>query len=253
MSMQNTALMPSKSMGSIVLVEDNVRISQELAQILTAAGMLTRCAMDAEQMRELLARYVPDIVLLDLNLPGEDGISLCKWLRKVYPSIGIVMLTARVMGSDRAMGYQAGADVYLTKPTRPEEILAVLSNFLRRVNMQVNDQALQASSAWILHVADMRLESPAQEHLRLNLKETVILQNLAECSGVVSYQTLLDVLLGAGEVGDINKGQLDVIVSRLRTKLASLENPSLAINTVHKAGYQLSHALAVSLKSRAKN
>ena len=106
-------------MGEIMVVDDNLRLSHELSLVLEAAGWSVRCADDGESLRAQVAQKVPAIVVLDLNLPGEDGISLCEWLRRTYPQIGIVMLTARVMGVDRTEGYVAGADIYLTKPTRP--------------------------------------------------------------------------------------------------------------------------------------
>jgi two-component system phosphate regulon response regulator OmpR len=81
------------SLGSVLLVEDNLRVSDELSLVLTAAGYATRCAYDGEHMRALLSITTPDVVMLDLNLPSEDGISLCKWLRDVHPFMGIVMLT----------------------------------------------------------------------------------------------------------------------------------------------------------------
>ena len=250
--MQSPAFKPPSPVASILLVEDNVRISHEMAQILTAAGMHTRCATDADEMRKYIAQHTPHVVLLDLNLPGEDGISLCKWLRRVHPSIGIVMLTARVMGSDRTLGYQAGADVYLTKPTRPEEILAVLFNYLRRTPVQASAQNLIATEQWVLHVADMRLESPVQDSLRLNLKETLILKTLAESLDPISYQSLLDIFLSAGDASVTDKNQLDVIVSRLRSKLASLQKADLEIATVHKVGYRLSLPLVVKSKGKLK-
>ena len=85
-------------LGSVLLVEDNLRVSEELSLVLESAGYTTRCAYDGEHMRAMMAVHTPHVVMLDLNLPNEDGISLCKWLREVYPSLGIVMLTARVMG-----------------------------------------------------------------------------------------------------------------------------------------------------------
>ena len=131
-SSKNSPDPSNQSLGSVMLVEDNMRVSEELSLVLESFGYTTKCAYDGQHMRSLLTTYTPDIVILDLNLPNEDGISLCKWLRSIYPSLGIVMLTARVMGSERTEGYQAGADVYLTKPTRPEEILAVVRNIIRR-------------------------------------------------------------------------------------------------------------------------
>jgi two-component system OmpR family response regulator len=251
--MDIAALLNTHIEGSVLLVEDNVRISQEMAQMMRAAGLSVHCAMDAQEMRELIANSIPDIVLLDLNLPGEDGISICRWLRSVYPDIGIVMLTARVMGSERSEGYLAGADVYLTKPTRAEELLAVLHNFLRRIKTQAAVGSPNVGGCWVLHVADMRLESPEADHLRLNLKETLILKRLSESSGAVSYQSLLDGIMHQGELLPVDKVQLEVVMSRLRTKLSSLTKSSIEIKTVHKVGYQLSTPLVVRSKAKYKS
>ena len=90
-------------MGEIMVVDDNLRLSHELSLVLEAAGWSVRCADDGESLRAQVAQKVPAIVVLDLNLPGEDGICLCEWLRRTYPQIGIVMLTARVMGVDLSL------------------------------------------------------------------------------------------------------------------------------------------------------
>jgi len=179
------------SLGSVLLVEDNLRVSDELSLVLTAAGYATRCAYDGEHMRALLSITTPDVVMLDLNLPSEDGISLCKWLRDVHPFMGIVMLTARVMGSERTEGYQAGADVYLTKPTRPEEILAVIRNLMRRHDRH-GAGPLVASHAWTVHQKSMSLSAPDADVLSLTPKETIALITLAQSSSHCTYEELID-------------------------------------------------------------
>lgn len=236
--------------GSVLLVEDNVRISQEMAQMMNAAGLTTRCAMDSDEMRALIAVSVPDLVLLDLNLPGEDGISICKWLRKVYPHIGIVILTARVMGGERTQGYLAGADIYLTKPTRAEELLAVMRNLLLRLRTPDAEPSRRHGNAWVLHESEMRLESPEQDQLRLNFKETLILKRLSESQEAVDYQSLIDsISLNDGDVA-IEKNRLEVIVSRLRAKLESLDSAGIEIKTVHKTGFVLSQPLMIRTKDK---
>jgi DNA-binding response OmpR family regulator len=247
---ENSALMQFPQGGSVLLVEDNVRISQEMAQMMNAAGLSTRCAMDADELRALIAVSVPDLVLLDLNLPGEDGISICKWLRKVYPRIGIVILTARVMGCERSQGYLSGADIYLTKPTRAEELLAVLRNLLIRLRAPDAMPSARHGNTWVLHETEMRLESPEQDQLRLNLKETLILKRLSESQEAVDYQSLIEsIALNGGDVV-IEKNRLEVIVSRLRAKLESLDNAGIEIKTVHKTGFLLSHPLVIRTKEK---
>ncbi len=234
----------SPSAPSVLLVEDNLRVRDELALVLESGGYSTRCAYDGEHMRSLLSVYTPNVVMLDLNLPSEDGISLCKWLRGVYPNIGIVMLTARVMGSDRAEGYQAGADVYLTKPTRPEEILAVVRNLLRR-NDKSDSIQISEPSCWSLHLKSMYLTSPESDVLSLTPKETVALKTLAQSLSHCTYDDLIDKLGGETSQSSFDKVRLEVLISRLRTKLFNFKEKAFEIKTIHGTGYRLTRALVV--------
>ena len=229
---------------SILLVEDNLRVSDELALVLESGGYNTRCAYDGEHMRSLLAVYTPNVVMLDLNLPSEDGISLCKWLRDVYPNIGIVMLTARVMGSERTEGYQAGADVYLTKPTRPEEILAVIRNLLRRSERSGSAEKNEPA-CWSLHLKSMYLTSPESDVLSLTPKETVVLKTLAQSLSHCTYDDLIDKLGGETNQSSFDKLRLEVLISRLRTKLFNFKEQDFEIKTIHGTGYRLTTALVV--------
>jgi DNA-binding response OmpR family regulator len=232
------------TLGSILLVEDNMRVSEELALVLESFGYATQCAYDGEHMRALLSSYTPNVVMLDLNLPNEDGISLCKWLRQVYPQIGIVMLTARVMGSERTEGYQAGADVYLTKPTRPEEILAVIRNILRR-SENSSPASAQNANIWTLHLKSMHLSSPENDVLSLTPKETITLTSLAQTSTHCSYDELIDKLGNETIKSSFDKVRLEVLISRLRSKLFNFKGQSFEIKTVHGSGYRLSTPLKV--------
>jgi DNA-binding response OmpR family regulator len=236
--------LPSQALGSVLLVEDNIRVSDELSLVLSAAGYAVRCAYDGEHMRALLTMSSPDVVMLDLNLPNEDGISLCKWLRDIYPQMGIVMLTARVMGSERTEGYQAGADVYLTKPTRPEEILAVIRNLMRRNDRQ-NAAHLAPPHVWTLHQKSMSLSAPDSDVLSLTPKEAIVLLNLAQTSAHCTYDYLIDKLIGESPRTTFDKVRLEVLVSRLRSKLFKFKAQAFEIKTVHGAGYRLSTPLKV--------
>ena len=233
--------------GSVLLVEDNLRVAEEMGLILAAAGWRSRHTTDGEQMRALIAAELPNVVLLDLNLPGEDGISLCKWLRRTYPAIGIVMLTARVMGSERTEGYEAGADVYLTKPTRPEEILAVIRNLLRRTR-RTETPALGLHSAWTLNLAGLHLIAPNADVLSLTPKEAQVLKVLAQTPGDTGYPSLLHAMGGEASTTGADKARLEVLVSRLRSKLQNFKAQGFEIKTVHGLGFRLSNPLQVTLK-----
>ena len=232
-------------LGSVLMVEDNLRVSEEISLVLEHAGWRVRCAPDGQSFRQAVAELAPTLVVLDLNLPGEDGISLCKWLRSTLPSVGIVLLTARVMGSERTEGYIAGADVYLTKPTRPEELLAVLHNLSRRAAPSPRLASPQTCEPWTLHSKSMRLLSPQGDILSLTRSECGLLQHLGDAPGVCSYEELIDAL-GSGGLNDkVDKARLEVLVSRLRTKLRHVKEPGLELKTIHGKGYRLAQALRV--------
>jgi DNA-binding response OmpR family regulator len=231
--------------GSIIVVEDNRSVSEEVCLVLEEAGWSVSAADDAEAFRALLPQQIPDMVVLDLNLPGEDGISLCKCLRLNYPQIGIVMLSARVMGRERTEGYVAGADVYLTKPTRPEELLAVVRNLFNRKAPAFG--GTPDTGHWHLQLKGARLVSPQLDILSLTPGECIFLRELALSPGACSYRQLNDqlneVLGGEGHTEKSYKARLEVLVSRLRTKLRQFGGQGLEIKTVHATGYQLTSAL----------
>ena len=236
---------PQPDLGSVLMVEDNLRVSEEVSLVLEHAGWHVRCVQDGKSFRHAVAEQAPTLVVLDLNLPGEDGISLCKWLRSTLPGVGIVLLTARVMGSERTEGYMAGADVYLTKPTRAEELLAVLHNLSRRAAPGPRPAGPQASGPWTLHSKSLRLLSPHGDILSLTRSECGLLQHLGDTPGVCTYEELIDAL-GSGGLNDkVDKARLEVLVSRLRTKLRHVKELGLELKTVHGKGYQLAQALRV--------
>ena len=227
------------------MVEDNQRVSEEISLVLEQAGWNVRCAHDGKDFRRAVAEQEPMMVVLDLNLPGEDGISLCKWLRSTLPEVGIVLLTARVMGSERTEGYLAGADVYLTKPTRAEELLAVLHNLSRRAAPRPSLAGAQTDAPWTLHSKSLRLLSPQGDILSLTPSECSLLEHLSSAAGASSYEELIDAL-GSGGLNDkADKARLEVLVSRLRNKLRKVRDQGLEIKTAHGKGYQLSQPLKV--------
>jgi len=239
---------PIRSLGLILLVEDNQRVSGEMSLVLQQSGWEVVCASDGQQCRQAVAERAPMIVLLDLNLPGEDGISLCRWLRSTLTEVGIVLLTARVMGSDRTEGYVAGADIYLTKPTRTDELHAVLHNLSRRIGAEADRLERSAIQApWTLQLKGMRLISPQLDIVSMTPSECVLLQALADASGKCTYEDLID-KLGSGGLNDrADKARLEVLVSRLRTKLRSFKHLGMEVKTVYGTGYRLTGALKITL------
>jgi two-component system OmpR family response regulator len=227
----------------VLLVDDNIRIMEEMSLVFESAGYLVDTATDALELRSALSKNSYDLVFLDLNLPGEDGLSCCRWLRSVYPDIGVVMLTARVMGGERAEGYSAGADIYLTKPTRAEEVLSATSNLMRRIQ-RAKVPVHSDHCTWTLNTSDLYLVSPNAEAISLTAKECAVLKRLAQVSGVCGYVDILDALL-VDSAKPSEKAKLEVIISRLRQKLNRLHTKGMEIRTVVGSGYRLMTPLLI--------
>jgi DNA-binding response OmpR family regulator len=123
----------------IVVVEDHALVRDELVEFLTRPGITVRGVDDGLALDAALRQRHADILVVDLNLPAEDGLSICQRMRKAFPEMGLILLTARVMPSDKAAGYQSGADVYLTKPANVDELEAVVFNLSRRIRRRVGN------------------------------------------------------------------------------------------------------------------
>src|SRR5215211_4261106 len=128
----------------VLLVDDDASVRAMLREYLGSHGFAVAEAAGGEQMRAELDRELPDVVLLDVRLPGEDGLSLARFLRERY-DVGIIMVTASGHVVDRVVGLEVGADDYVAKPFDPRELLARIKSVLRR--MQAKPQAEAAASA----------------------------------------------------------------------------------------------------------
>jgi DNA-binding response OmpR family regulator len=224
---------------TICIVEDNVRLQEELSLALRNNGLNVFCSDNGEDMNVILLDHHVDIVILDLNLPGdEDGIQICQRLRKTHSEIGIVMLTGRIMGSDRSVGYLVGADVYLTKPTRANELLSVIRNLGARLNKH------EITYGWELNLRSLKLVSPSGSFVLLTATEANILSDLAMTTTFTSYEKLISRFFEADVTGKTAKARLEVAISRLRTKLKSI-GEELLIKLIWGKGYQLSMPIKI--------
>ena len=219
--------------NSVILVEDNISLREALEHHLVDAGFSIRGVGDGQELNQELAISKPDVIVLDLNLPEEDGISIAKRVRLAYPSMGIVMLTARVRSIDRHEGYDSGADVYLTKPVNPSELTTVLQNLCRRISPQVDNQA------WSLHLASLQLVSPAKEVIKLTVSEAKLLQELALSGELLSMSRLIEVFGDIDLPEPTNKLRIEQVVSRVRRKMDVLFGGQPSIKAVTRLGYKL--------------
>lgn len=236
----NTALTDHHEKSiSIALVEDHFRLREELSVYLSDEGFSLQIADSAEELTSVLSKHPIDIIILDLNLPDEDGISICKRIRTTYPEIGIIILSGRVTHSDRAKGYNAGADVYLTKPSHPTEIISVIKNLNKRLKRTVYE------INWTLNIKANQLTSPSGDRLILSSTETLVLKELSLSLTYASKERLLTHFTDANESNRSNIIRLEVLISRLRTKIKSTGNSELDIKAVRGLGYKLCNNLRI--------
>ncbi len=224
----------------ILVVDDDVRLRSLLQRFLEDDGFVVRTAHDGSQMDKLMQRELFSLVVLDLMLPGEDGISICKRLREDNSDIPIIMLTAKGSDSDRISGLDAGADDYLPKPFNPKELLARIKAVLRRHSRELPGAPSQQVEVvefgpWTLDLSTRTLKRDGNL-VTLTTGEFSVLKALVQHPREPLTRDKLMNLARGREWGAMERS-IDVQVSRLRRLIE--ENPSQAryIQTVWGVGY----------------
>ena len=224
---------------SLIVVEDNETLRDELVLYLSEEGFAVRGVGSGADLNQAMESLPTDILILDLNLPEEDGISITRRIRRALPKVGIILLTARVRGMDRLEGYASGADVYLTKPTRPEELVAVVRNLFARLGLQ------KSPPPWQLDMSGLTLHAPTGRQIELTATEARLLMALAVNGQFLEHASLLSRFGDEAQSEKINKARLEVLISRLRNKLGPHMNDGFDIRAVRGQGYQLGFGLVV--------
>jgi two-component system, OmpR family, phosphate regulon response regulator OmpR len=224
----------------ILIVDDDIEIRSLLERYLKSNGMMVRTAADGSQMDRVLARESIACLVLDLMMPGEDGLAICRRLRAAGDQIPIIMLTARGDDVDRIVGLEMGADDYLGKPFNPRELLARIQSVLRR--SQVGSVPGAPREGGVLQIGDSYLDLAARtltrggkDH-RLTTSEFALLQALTTRPGrPLSREQLLD--LTQRESLDISDRSIDLQIHRLRRLLERDPAEPRYIQTVRGLGY----------------
>lgn len=219
--------------ASLVLVEDNEALREELENYLTTEGFDVRGVDCGESLNQTLLTRPADILILDLNMAEEDGISICKRVRKSMPEVGILILTARVMSSDKLAGYESGADIYMTKPARPAELAAAIRNLYSRLMPK------QAPAKWVLDTKLLSIRNPNKASIAITLAEAKLLKLLAMNNEYVDLETIQTYLQEESLDSAKFKLRLEVLISRLRTKIDVQPERINPIKSVRGRGYQL--------------
>ena len=235
----------SETPGKILVLDDEPELRALLGAYLGSRGYLVRQAEDAAHLDRLLARESFDVLILDVMMPGEDGLSICKRLRLAGETIPILMLTARRETIDRIVGLEMGADDYLGKPFEPRELLARIEAMLRRQRiLGAHDKqfpdAVVAFGPYRLDTTKRSL-SKAGAPVPLSSAEYELLRVLAANQGrPLSRERLVE--LSHGRDADVTDRSVDVQILRLRRLLEEDPARPRHIVTVRGKGYVLTTA-----------
>jgi DNA-binding response OmpR family regulator len=222
---------------TVLLVEDDERLSGFVAEYLQQQGLGVVRVGDGQQALVEAGRRRFDVVVLDLMLPGRDGLDVCRDLRTTS-DVPVIVVTARVSETDRVLGLELGADDYLTKPFSVRELLARIRAVVRRAQGRVGPGASVIKVGKLaLHLGSMRATLDGRE-LDLTAYEFGLLRALAERRGhVLTREQLLELAKGSGV--DAFDRSIDVRISRLRHKLGDDPRRPALLKTVRGAGYVL--------------
>lgn len=218
--------------GHILAVDDDDRLRDLLRRYLAREGHDVTTARDAASARKLMATMAFDLVILDIMMPGEDGLSLLKSLRDQKADTPVILLTARGLAAERIEGLKLGADDYLAKPFEPEELALRVRSVLRRLAQETPAEEIKLSGM-IFHLGKGELRKDGRL-VRLTESETQLLSILAGRAGAPISRHELAVLTSAGV-----ERSVDVQVTRLRRKIERDPREPVHLQTVRGVGYRL--------------
>jgi two-component system OmpR family response regulator len=227
-------------MDHILIVDDDRDIRDLLSEYLQKQGYRTSVAADGRAMRNMMSHADPDLIILDLMLPGEDGLMLCREIR-AKSDTPILMLTARGDEVDRIVGLEMGADDYLAKPFSPRELVARIKSILRRsralpANLKPNQAKLFHFAGWTLDIKTRNLLSPEGVSIALSGTDFKLLRIfLDHPNRVLNRDQLID-LTQSRDAGPFDRS-IDLQVSRLRRRLNDPPKEPAIIKTARGEGY----------------
>ncbi|MFZ1742872.1 MAG: response regulator [Pontixanthobacter sp.] len=223
----------------LLLVDDEASLREPLAEYLTRQGFELRDAESAAAARSILLEYTPDLVLLDIMMPGEDGLSLCRHLAETR-GLPVILLTAKGEATDRIIGLEIGADDYVVKPFEPRELVARIRSILRRSSRnseEIGTEAHYVFENWELDPLKRRLTDPDGVVISISTAEFRLLRAfLDHPRQVLDRDQLLDMV--QGREAHLFDRAVDNQVSRLRRKIETDNRSPEFIQTVRGGGYR---------------
>jgi two-component system OmpR family response regulator len=233
----------------IVVVDDDQQIRELLSQVLDQYGFSTRAVADGRELSRALAEQPADLIVLDLMLPGDDGLSICRELR-TRSATPVIMLTARGESVDRVVGLEVGADDYVAKPFDPRELVARIRTVLRRASTapgSATQTRLRGWSfdGWTFDAVRRELRDPEGAIVALSSLEFRLLELLLQhANQVLTRDRIMEAT--AGRPADPFERRIDIAISRLRARLRDDGREPRLIKTVRNRGYVLTAEISTS-------
>lgn len=220
----------------ILMVEDDEDLRDSLHTYLTGSGLMVRSIATAEHLVDEIAAYAPDILLLDINLPGPDGFAAAERVGE-RPSLGIIMLTGRSVRADRLHGLALGADHYLVKPADPAELEMLIRNLHRRISARYEASSPEAAAeeVWGFNATRWVIVCPRGVKVSLSAAERHLMEKLLERPGEPVARADL---VPPERQQNLDPGRgLDLLVFRLRRKVEKETGSSLPLLSARSIGY----------------
>jgi two-component system response regulator BaeR len=224
----------------VLIVEDEPKIAQIIVDFLTLEGFSTKVLGNGDEVEDTIRNEKPDCVILDLMLPGKDGLSICKDVR-AFSQVPIIMLTARVDEIDRLMGLGFGADDYVCKPFSPREVVARVQAVLRRASVSASDKASQENTLSFKHITvnTERFECSVNDNIiDLTPVEFRLLRTLISRPGAVfSRESLMHSCYDDARI--VSNRTIDSHMKNLRNKITLTDDLQPILQSVYGVGYKL--------------
>lgn len=218
----------------ILVIEDNDALREATLAFLQNQGHFVRGVPQAEDLNDVTGGFLPDVYVIDLTLPDEDGLSLTKRLRATQPHVGIVITTARTQIGDKVVGYESGADLYLTKPVHPQELMAGVAAVGKRLRSLKHQQ----DSSLVLNLSRLQLMGPNGK-VDLTSSDAILLGAFAKAPGQSLERWQVSEVISPGTEELPAAATLEMRIARLRKKLLSVGATNPCIKAQHKVGYSL--------------
>jgi len=235
--------------SNILIVDDDIRICKILERYLTSAGYQVKTAFNGEEMHSCMQTYEPNLIILDLQMPGEHGLELARKLRR-DSDVGIIIVTGSGDKVDEIVGLEGGADDYLMKPVEERELLARVRSVLRRVmsasySTDNSDKSVAKFSDWILDLTAHELKSTTGEEVVLTSHEFQLLSTLVKSANrVLSRDQIMDHITGRDWMP--SDRSVDVLIGKLRKKIEQDPRQPSLIKTMRGVGYKFTARVSYS-------